>query len=59
MKADGGMDDNEIDEYVVRGYILDVDGIMLKKLDGPDQALYLESVLDAKRAEKDRGHPHL
>lgn len=57
MKSDGGLSDEEIDEYVVRGYITDADGAALKRLDGSQQADYLEAVVELNQSRKDRGHP--
>lgn len=57
MRKDGGMNDDEIDEYVVRGYISDTDGVVLKTLNGNQQADYLEAILEDKLSRRD--HPHL
>lgn len=57
MKDDGGMDDNEIDEYVARGYITDVEGDVLKGMVGHAQAVYLENLIEIKNSRRD--HPWL
>ena len=57
MRDDGGMDDKEIDEYVVRGYITEVDAALLKGMVGRAQVVYLEKLVEGK--QNSREHPWL
>ncbi len=59
MRNDGGLSNNEIDEYVTRGYIDDTDAVILKKMSGDAQVAYLDALVDKKQADRDRGHPGL
>lgn len=57
MRTDGGLDDNQVDRLVNKGVIKEVDGVILKKMDGPAQEAYLQALVDEANDRKD--HPWL